>query len=337
VTTPLETRPPQPMSHAEPVSGDRGRTAELLAKLRRHYIKPGPRPGGLFVEECGRNGNAGAGSRCDALYVGFTAASGRTLIGHEVKVSRGDWLRELDKPGKADTWADSCHAWYVVAPAGVVQIEELPDGWGLMNPARRRSTRMTIVVKAQTYLDRVPSWETVRSILARQDTLSAAALEECQRVATDEAREEFRDLRARLGEMTMTPEQMQRLKLLDHLEDLLGMPLRSFPGWKSEPAATPEQVAALLQVLRAGDELTGPQAVSAVDHVARAMAQLNADLDAYQTAATAARALVSSAAARGRHQTEGEPKPDHTTGPGSECRGDHAEEKRKGSGDGHHD
>lgn len=79
------------------------RTEELLARLQRHYIKPGEQfPGGIFLPEVGWNGRSGG--RVDALYVGFTSTSGRRLVGHELKVSRSDWRHELDQPGKADGW-----------------------------------------------------------------------------------------------------------------------------------------------------------------------------------------------------------------------------------------
>lgn len=63
--------------------------------------------------------------------------SRRMLHGHEVKVSRGDWLRELRDPTKADTWRQYCDRWWLVAPAGVARPDELPTGWGLLVPVGR--------------------------------------------------------------------------------------------------------------------------------------------------------------------------------------------------------
>lgn len=171
-------------------------TADLLARLQRHYIKPGePFPGGVFLPEVGWNGPAGT-SRADALYVGFTGTSGRILVGHELKASRSDWLRELDKAGKADAWADQCHAWYVVAAPDVVKTEELPHGWGLMLPGRSK-TRMEIKVKAEVHADRCPSWEALRSVLARADTLRAQAISTVRDTAAREAREKVEEEVAR--------------------------------------------------------------------------------------------------------------------------------------------
>ncbi|OMC07082.1 hypothetical protein [Mycolicibacterium fortuitum] len=170
-------------------------TSDLLALLQRHYIKPGaPMPGGIFLPEVGWNPAGGPGGRaggCDAIYVGFTSSSGRLLIGHELKVSRSDWLNELNKPGKADAWADQCHQWWlVVLDPSIVHDGELPPGWGLMSPGRSK-TRMTVHVKADTKTDHRPSWLAVRSIMARQDTLRAKAIENFRRDAREDARREF--------------------------------------------------------------------------------------------------------------------------------------------------
>lgn len=53
--------------------------------------------------------------------------------GHEVKVSRSDWLTELRDPLKAEAFRPYCHQWWlVVASPSIVRDGELPDGWGLM-------------------------------------------------------------------------------------------------------------------------------------------------------------------------------------------------------------
>jgi hypothetical protein len=145
---------------------------ELLARLRRHYLPPQPMPGGIFVHEVAFNG--AQGSRCDAIYVGFTSASGRRLVGHEIKVSRADWRHELDQPGKADAWHDQCHEWWIVAPSTeVVPPAELPAGWGLMVPNPRTKTRMDKIVRAEVKKIQ-PSWNAVRSVMARAETLMRA-------------------------------------------------------------------------------------------------------------------------------------------------------------------
>jgi hypothetical protein len=56
-----------------------------------------------------------------------------TLHGHEVKVSRSDWLRELKDPSKAAEFTPYMNTWWVVvSDARIVRDGELPDDWGLM-------------------------------------------------------------------------------------------------------------------------------------------------------------------------------------------------------------
>lgn len=206
-------------------------TTTLLALLERHYIKPGAGlPGGVFVPEVGQNGGWGAGSRCDAIYVGFTSTSGRILIGHELKVSRADWLAELNKPGKADTWADECHEWWLVVPdPAIVHTGELPAGWGLMSPGSSK-TRMRVNIKPHRKEPSThrPGWDAVRSILARLDTLRAQAIEQRVKAARDaiqaDANSRFDDrVEAELARRARSqPEADELARRLALIEDALG-------------------------------------------------------------------------------------------------------------------
>jgi hypothetical protein len=68
----------------------------------------------------------------DALAFSLWPSRGYFCDGFEIKVSRGDWHRELAHPGKAEEMAMFCDHWWIVAPKGVVQDGELPPGWGLL-------------------------------------------------------------------------------------------------------------------------------------------------------------------------------------------------------------
>lgn len=253
------------------------RTGDLMARLERHYIAPPPEKplnarqqakrlangdGGIFIAETGINGEWGGSSRCDALHVGFTSASGRVLTGHEVKVSRADWLSELRKVGKADTWADQCHRWFLVVPtAEIVQPGELPVGWGLMIPGSR--TRMKVLTEPTTYHDRVPGWDAVRSIMARQDTLQRQRLAGIDReILTKVAAMvpvRVAEEMAEKGLVKMTPEMRQNTELLARFAEATGVDLKTFtPRRPGELQATPEEFAAALRVVRAATNLGGP-------------------------------------------------------------------------------
>lgn len=68
----------------------------------------------------------------DAIAVSVYPSRGLWLAGVEVKVSRQDWLRELRDPEKAEPIARTCDFWWLAAPAGLVEIEEVPIDWGLL-------------------------------------------------------------------------------------------------------------------------------------------------------------------------------------------------------------
>lgn len=69
----------------------------------------------------------------DYVAMDLWPSSGLLLHGHEVKVSRSDWLTELKQPEKAGAFRPYMDRWWLVAPHGVVR-DDLPDGWGLMVP-----------------------------------------------------------------------------------------------------------------------------------------------------------------------------------------------------------
>lgn len=204
---------------------DKTLTAELLARLQRHYIKPGElMPGGMFLPEVTLDGR-----RADALYVGFLASRGKFLVGHELKVSRADWLHELAQPAKAETWFRECHSWYLVAAhESIVQEGELPHGWGLMVPGPSK-TRMKIVVKAQQRPDAAPSWAATHAIVQRVDSLRMDAIVAAREKSRRDAEAEIdKRVEARLvyNDNTIAERRAEHLqKLVDRVGEILGLKL----------------------------------------------------------------------------------------------------------------
>lgn len=69
----------------------------------------------------------------DALAMGLWPSRGVHLHGFELKVSRGDWLKELKQPEKAERHVRYCdHWWLVVSEPAIVAPGELPKTWGLL-------------------------------------------------------------------------------------------------------------------------------------------------------------------------------------------------------------
>jgi hypothetical protein len=75
------------------------------------------------------------------LWTGWGLNRGPKLHGHEVKVSRADWLTELRDPTKAESFSQFCDYWWLVVSGKAIVRDDLPDGWGLM-VAHGRSVRV---------------------------------------------------------------------------------------------------------------------------------------------------------------------------------------------------
>lgn len=68
--------------------------------------------------------------RLDVVAFNLWGARSHRIVGFEIKVSRGDWLRELNAFQKSEEWMNVADAFYVVTPPKLIQAGELPDGWG---------------------------------------------------------------------------------------------------------------------------------------------------------------------------------------------------------------
>ncbi|MCK5614329.1 hypothetical protein KAR91_71345 [Candidatus Pacearchaeota archaeon] len=78
------------------------------------------------------NGTGGNARRtADALMVQTWPSRNLSITGVEYKCSRADWRRELKNGAKAEAIASYCHYWLVLAPKGIVPLDEVPGGWGL--------------------------------------------------------------------------------------------------------------------------------------------------------------------------------------------------------------
>jgi hypothetical protein len=79
------------------------------------------------------------GRRADFIAVQTWHSRGSFINGFELKNSRQDVLRELTDPDKALDTSKACDFWWmVVGQKGIVQLEELPAGWGLLEARGER-------------------------------------------------------------------------------------------------------------------------------------------------------------------------------------------------------
>lgn len=99
-------------------------------------------------------------------------AKGLLLHGHEVKVSRSDWLRELADPDKAESIKRYCDRWWLVVPDRRIVRDDLPPGWGLL--ALDDSDRLRVVHRAPA-LTPEPHPPTFRGAFLRAAAKTASA------------------------------------------------------------------------------------------------------------------------------------------------------------------
>lgn len=169
-------------------------TAEqVIAAIRARYAPDGQVPEWVVLEQVRNQQGFGGATPIrtfDALLVGLWESRGHPIHGFEVKVSKGDWKRELKAPDKADPLVRHVSYWWIAAPAGVVDPATLPDGWGLQvtDGKRLRTVREATRREAQP-----PTWSMVAAILKRtaeQVTGDAVRRAEYQRGRKD-GREEM--------------------------------------------------------------------------------------------------------------------------------------------------
>lgn len=102
--------------------------SKVLAALKKGPLRE---PAHVWLYNV-RNGTGYRGRTryADAVVMSVWPSRGIWRGGIEVKVDRGDWLKELDQPEKAGEVQKFCEYWWVAAPEGVVKVQEVPKNWG---------------------------------------------------------------------------------------------------------------------------------------------------------------------------------------------------------------
>jgi hypothetical protein len=99
---------------------------EIRGLLFKRYQPPAY----AFFKEVS-NGTGGQHTNyADAVVFGLYPSAGLEVEGFEIKTARGDWLNELKDMSKSSAVFQYCHRWWVVAPRGVVKMDEVPAAWG---------------------------------------------------------------------------------------------------------------------------------------------------------------------------------------------------------------
>jgi hypothetical protein len=196
-------------------------SSSMVAALERHYRgAPGSNDADAYATYTELTKNS-TGQRCDFLVVSLWESRGLAIDGHEIKVSRTDWLKELATPAKADTWWSVCHRWWLVVPdASLIHDGELPDGWGLMVPVVGRR-RMKVLSKPTVLRVDPPMW-LLTALVKRDQREVALGRRQCW---DDGYQAGLMAERERADKTVLTPEQTRRLRVLDELETAVGGPI----------------------------------------------------------------------------------------------------------------
>jgi hypothetical protein len=279
--TTLDVQPVKPSRTGDSVSPMT--TATLNDLLHAHFIKPADRTdlagaGAVYLTEVTA---PGGNRRADAVHIGLWSSRGAGRIDVcELKTSRSDFRRELDKPEKAEAWWPYSTTFSIVAPSeDIAPPEELPPGWGLMVPSPRAgSRRFKTVVKPA---EREPQLTIglLLTLLKNTETTRVNAIRAVSYSLANAHRAELDKLRREKS--TADPESRQRLELLDRLETMMRMRLHDntsrWGDWIS-----PEDAAEGLAEFLAG-------------HRARIVAGQRAEEQARQPACTPAQTLLEEA------------------------------------------
>ncbi len=133
---------------------------QLIAALAARYEHPRY----AFFTEVG-NAVGFPSSRIDALAMAMWHSLGLEIHGFEIKMSRGDWLREKKQPFKNEDLFLYCDRWWLVlGEKNLIKDDELPKTWGLLVP---RGKSLVVAVKAPQLTPTPPDRVFVASILRK--------------------------------------------------------------------------------------------------------------------------------------------------------------------------
>lgn len=109
----------------------------MLDLLRRRYsMQYGNGTRYAIAEHVRSAAGFDATRTADFIAMDLWPSKGLAFHGHEVKVSRSDWLTELKDPTKADEFKRYMDYWWLVVSDPAIVRGDLPSDWGLLVAAK---------------------------------------------------------------------------------------------------------------------------------------------------------------------------------------------------------
>lgn len=210
---------------------------ELCALIAKRHPSP---EYAVFYEVSNATGRHGT-RRADAVALGIWPSRGLALHGFEIKVSRRDWTKEKRTPQKAEAVAQHCDYWWIVALEGVVPVEEVPEGWGLLVP-RKTEQDTTALYAVREAPKREAPFNVSRSFVAAmlrkvgETTVAKAVMEaEIERLAEERVARKH-DSRDRELKRAKEDNEMLRDRIAQ-FEEASGVKLDKYAGPKIQAEA----------------------------------------------------------------------------------------------------
>lgn len=101
---------------------------DVKAALENKYCAPAF----AFFTEVANGTGMNISRYADAVAFSLYPSAGLEMIGFEIKVSRADFLSEMKNPQKSNDIMKYCDRWWLVCPKGLVDKNEIPRTWGLL-------------------------------------------------------------------------------------------------------------------------------------------------------------------------------------------------------------
>ena len=136
----------------------------LDALALRYGRQNGNGPRYAFGEHVKSEAGFWAQRSADLIAIDLWPSSGCAMHGHEVKVSRSDWLRELKDPTKAEAFRPYMDFWWLVVSDLHIVRDDMPAGWGLIVAYPDGTTRIT---KRAARITPLPMTRSMQAAFAR--------------------------------------------------------------------------------------------------------------------------------------------------------------------------